>query len=201
MNFNDSATRERRRREKGGSNPFMTLNGIVISPDALPRFVSIASRTATFSLRFYLEFSKIGRAREDSTRRVGKQVSSRHYHDIAAFDELLLERKFLIPQQPQRYEHACDISMHERGFDIGTQYRNRGHVTGSNHSWSENCCFDGFSMCLATSSISLLLSLILYKNPREWIGKKNNRQTFYESLLFVILQKNYNKNKQLYSRN
>lgn len=32
----NSATRERRRREKGGSNPFGTLNGIVISPDALP---------------------------------------------------------------------------------------------------------------------------------------------------------------------
>lgn len=69
MNFNDFATRKSRRERKvivAGRwfDGLRSPNGVVISPDMLPQFfVSIASGTTAFSLRFHLAPSKTGGAR------------------------------------------------------------------------------------------------------------------------------------------
>lgn len=161
MNFNDFATRKSRRERKvivAGRwfDGLRSPNGVVISPDMLPQFfVSIASGTTAFSLRFHLAPSKTGGAR-------GRRCAPVRLLDVwpchRALGELLLERKF-----PDSRSDRKGTSMHA-GRDTSVHERARISERASATTLPDRITsrIAVFSMCLYLTTPSLnLVSFIL----------------------------------------
>jgi len=196
MNFNDSATRkkktrererderererERERRQRSVAIP--ASNRAVISPDALPRFVSIASgTTCTRVLPLILSWAfknqrEILSGREWRRRGASRQVPSRQLTipaipplSVSYFAEESSQSPFPpSPSSPSNRKDTsagCDTSVHKSTHILACN-RARGHVTtGPDHLEDRR---RGFSMYLLNNTFAQprLLYPWLYKEIR-----------------------------------